>query len=104
MHQRQCREKNGLALDNEAIRYAWQADYREARRRVEDQARMVSKALDFDAELNDLFANVGDRLNEPWAWDAVSRIANRLCDEGAISGQLAKALFEQSKCTHTSPE
>jgi hypothetical protein len=34
---------------------------------------------------------------EPWAWAAVSRIAERLCDEGAIGGQVVKELVEEAK-------
>jgi hypothetical protein len=84
----------------EDVRYAWQSDRGEARRHLADKAAKEGKEIDLDRELDRLFDAVAARFQEPWAWVAISRVADRLCDEGAVSGQVVQELVEQAKAGH----
>jgi hypothetical protein len=90
------RQRNGLPTP-EAVRYAWEHDRREARKRIADKAFRLGKKINLDLELDRLSDMAGARLQEAWAWSAVTGIANQLCQEGAISGQVAKEIVEQAK-------
>jgi hypothetical protein len=90
------RSLEGLEVPEE-VRHAWRHDRSKARRHLAERAAKEGKEVDLDQELDRLFDAVGARFQEPWAWVAVSRIANRLCDEGAISGQTVKEVVEQAK-------
>jgi hypothetical protein len=94
------RERKGLDIPDE-VRFAWQNDRSKAGRQLADRARKEGRGVDLNQELNSLVDAVRRRLEEPWAWDAISRIANRLCDEEAICGQVAKELIEQAMARHT---
>jgi hypothetical protein len=80
----------------EDIRYAWENDRSEAKKRLVDKALRMGKKINLDQELDRLSDTLAARFKEPRVWDAIARIANKLCDEGAISGQVAKEIFEQA--------
>jgi hypothetical protein len=93
------RSRKGLEVP-EGVRYAWRNDRGKARRHLADKAAKEGKKIDLDRELDRLFDAVAERFQEPWAWAAISRVADRLCDEGAVSGQVVKEIVEQAKAEH----
>jgi hypothetical protein len=93
------RSQNGVEAPEE-VRYAWRNDRDKARRYLAGKAAKEGQEVDLDRELDRLFDATAARFQEPWIWDAVSRIANRLCDEGAICGHVANELVEQAKAGH----
>jgi hypothetical protein len=85
------RERNGLEIPEE-VRSAWRNDRSNACRHLAKKAATDGEVVDLDRELDSLFDVVKQRFQEYWAWVALSGIADRLCDEGAISGQVAKEI------------
>jgi hypothetical protein len=77
------RAANGIATPD-AIGQAWDADLMTARDRFSNPLGQT---------LSDLHEAIQDRFGESPIWAAVLRIAEKLCDEGAISGKTAKSLF-----------
>jgi hypothetical protein len=94
------REQNGLPKP-EAIRYAWEHDYNEAEKRLTEKAMRAGKKVDLDQEIDRLNDSLRQRFQKPWIWGAITQIATKLCDEGAISGQAAKEIVERAKPTET---
>jgi hypothetical protein len=90
------RSRNGMDMPEE-VRYAWRYDRSKARRDLAKKAAKESKKVHLDRELDRLWDAVATRFQEPWAWAAISRVADRLCDEGAICGQVVKEVVEQAK-------
>ncbi len=90
------RERNKVAVPEE-VRYAWRNDRSKARRHLANKAAKEGKEVDLEQQLDDLFALLAARFQEPWAWAAICEIADRLCNEGAVSGQVVKELVEQAK-------
>jgi hypothetical protein len=98
-----CRGLKRLDVPTE-IRYAWQHDRSKARRRLANKPAKEGKEVDLDRELDRLFDSVAARFRERWAWAAISRIAEKLCDEGAISGQVVEEVFQQAKAAEGTGE
>jgi hypothetical protein len=90
---------NGVVVP-EKVRHAWRSDRGKARRQLADQAAKEGKEIDLDRELERLFDAVAARFREPWAWTAVSRLADRLCDEGAVGGHVVEELVEVMRAAH----
>jgi hypothetical protein len=89
------RERNGLGIPD-SVQDAWQYDRNKAMRLLADKARKEGSERDLDQEFGRLFDALSKRFQEPWAWEAISRIAARLCEEGAISGQAAKEIIDNA--------
>lgn len=90
------RNRSGMNVPD-GIRYAWRNDRRNASRHVAEQVARENKAVDLERDIDRLFEVVSARLHVPYVWAAVAMIAERLCDEGAISGEVAVELFEHAK-------
>jgi hypothetical protein len=90
------RERNGIEIGDE-IRNAWRYDRSKARRIIEEKARQEGGTVNSEQVVDGLFDIVAVRFKEPWVWIALSEIADRLCTEGAISGGVAREIFERAK-------
>jgi hypothetical protein len=86
----------GSRLGDE-IRYPWRYDRSKAKRIIEEKARQEGRTVNSEQVLDRLFDMVAVRFQEPWVWIALCQIAERLCNEGAISGGVAREIFERAK-------
>jgi hypothetical protein len=90
------RQRNELDTSEE-VRFAWRQDICTARQHIENKARKEGREVDAQQEVDRLMDAVVTRFLEPWAWGAISRVADRLLDEGAICGAAVKEMVEQAK-------
>jgi hypothetical protein len=90
------RSRNNVEVPDE-VRYAWQHDRCKARGHLANKATKMGEEVDLDQQLDHLLGVVAARFQEPWVWGAISRIADKLCNEGAISGQEVIKLVEKAR-------
>jgi hypothetical protein len=62
-----------------------------------DEAMRAGKKINVEYRIAQLDEALKARVQEPWVWEATRVVAEKLRDEGAISGQTVKDLFEDSK-------
>ena len=86
------RSENALAIPSN-IRFAWDNDCGNAQRCLEKASESATWAHSARTELCRRRSELKNRFQEPHTWDAIGLIADMLCIDGAVSGDVIRELY-----------